>query len=119
MITLFINIKLAFINDPRTLPRNQPDCIIAYICVFNNFQTADELFAKSLQILETYLLVWNNSYGKLVSSFVQLIILCYIFKVRLLVFFVGDFDLLKFLVAVFNKDEGAAFNNKQKDDMLL
>ena len=119
MITLFISIKLAFINDPRTLPRNQPDCIIAYICVFNNFQTADELFAKSLQILETYLLVWNNSYGKLVSSFVQLIILCYIFKVRLLVFFVGDFDLLKFLVAVFNKDEGAAFNNKQKDDMLL
>ena len=115
----FINVKLAFINDPRILPRNPPDSIIAYICVFNDFQVADELFARTFQRLETCLLGRNNLYGKLVASFVSLVMFCYIFKVSFLLFFVGDFDLSRFLVAVYNKDKNTVESNKLKHDMFL
>ena len=46
LITFFINGKLAFIKDPRTLPRNPPNCIILEICVCNNFVLEGKLFAK-------------------------------------------------------------------------
>ena len=44
---------------------------------------------------------------------------CYIFKVSFLLFFVGDFDLSRFLVAVYNKDKNTVESNKQKHDMFL
>ena len=49
----FIKGKSAFINGPRNLPRNPPDCITLEICVLDNFKFPDELFAKGLPRLET------------------------------------------------------------------
>ena len=44
---------------------NPPNFIILVSWVFDNFMLADESFAKVLQILETYVSVNNNLYGKL------------------------------------------------------
>ena len=60
--------KLVFIKGPRSLPRNPPNCTILDNWVFENFILADEPFAKTSQIFETYVLVNNNLCGKLVSS---------------------------------------------------
>ena len=57
LITFFINGKLAFIKDPRTLPRNPPNCIILEICVCDNFVLEGKLFAKSWEKLVTCLSV--------------------------------------------------------------
>ena len=59
----FVNDQPAFSDGPRTLPRNPPENTILHSCVFGFL--ADELCAKALQRLETYLLVNKNSFGKL------------------------------------------------------
>ena len=65
LITLFINGNPVFSNEPSNLLRN-PNCIIFDNWVFDNLISADELFAKDLQRLDTCLSV-NNLWGKLVS----------------------------------------------------
>ena len=66
LITFFINDNPVFSNGPTNLPRNPPDWIIFDNWVFHNLISADELFAKDLQRLDTCLSV-NNLWGKLVS----------------------------------------------------
>ena len=53
----FINGKPTFVNGPRILPRNPPDCIILVSCVFDNFSLANELFSKVLPKPETQLIL--------------------------------------------------------------
>ena len=48
LITFFINSSPVFNNEPRSLPRNPPDCIILDKWIFNNLISIDELFAKTL-----------------------------------------------------------------------
>ena len=66
--TFFINGRQNLINGPRFLPRNPLDCLILDSWVFDNFISFDELFAKAMQILATFLLVNNKIRGKLVLS---------------------------------------------------
>ena len=65
--TFFIKGKRVFINCPRSLPKNPPDCTTLNSRVFHNFILPDELFAKTLQDLETYLSFNDNLCGKIVS----------------------------------------------------
>ena len=51
--------KSVLSNGPRSLPQNCPNCTILGSWVFNNFILADEFFAKTLQSLETSVLVNN------------------------------------------------------------
>ena len=51
LITTFINNKRIFINGPRSLSRNPPNCMFLEMCVLNSFILAYELFAKDLQRL--------------------------------------------------------------------
>ena len=62
--------------------------------VFDNFVLADELFAKALQGLETYVSVDNNLRGKLVSSLELPITFDERFKVTSISFRIHDFNLL-------------------------
>ena len=64
----FIKGKTVFINCPRSLSRSPPNCTILDSWDFDNLIWADELFAKSLQSIETSVLVDNTSCEKLVSS---------------------------------------------------
>ena len=66
--TFFINGRQNLINGPRFLPRNPLDCLILDSWVFDNFISFDELLAKAMQILATFLLVNNKIRGKLVLS---------------------------------------------------
>ena len=52
----------------KSVPRNPPDCTGLDNWVFDNFILADELFAKALRNLETYLSVNNQLCRNLVSS---------------------------------------------------
>ena len=61
---------------------------------FDNFILADELFAKALQGLETYVSVDNNLRGKLVSSLESPITFDERFKVTSISFLIHDFNLL-------------------------
>ena len=64
-----MNVKSAFSNGPRSLPRNPPNYTTFGSWVFDNFKLVDKLFAKALWRLATCLLVRNNLCGTLVSSF--------------------------------------------------
>ena len=86
--------KPVFSNGTRSLPKNPPDCPILYNWVFVNFILADELFARALWSLETYVLVNNNLYGKLVSSLELPIIFDESLNVASEPFFNADFSLL-------------------------
>ena len=66
--TFLIKGKPVFSNGPKSLSRNPHDCTILCNWVFDNSILADELFAKVLQSLETYVLVDNKLCGKLYSS---------------------------------------------------
>ena len=66
--TFFIKVKPNFVNGRRSLPRNPQGCIILNTCVFENLIMADDLFAKALRRLATWLSVNNTLWGKLVSS---------------------------------------------------
>ena len=68
MITFSINGKLNFINDPRCLQRNTPDCIILDSGVSGDFISYEELFSIALQKLMTCLLVIDRLCGKLFIS---------------------------------------------------
>ena len=59
LITFFIKGNPVF-NGPHSLPRNPLDCIIFNNWVFDNLMSSDELFAKSLRIFATCLLVNNK-----------------------------------------------------------
>ena len=59
--------------------------------VFDNFILAEELFAKALQSLETFVLVNNIICGKLVSSLESLTTLDESFKVTLVTYFHSKF----------------------------
>ena len=43
----------AFINSPKSLPKNSPYCTVLCSWVFDNFILAKEFFAKALRSLET------------------------------------------------------------------
>ena len=60
---------------------------------FENFILTEELFAKTLWNLETYVLVNNNLCGKLFSSLELLTSFDEIFKATLVSFFIPDFNL--------------------------
>ena len=60
---------------------------------FENFILTEELFAKTLRSLETYVLVNNNLCGKLFSSLELLTSFDEIFKATLVSFFIPDFNL--------------------------
>ena len=58
------------ISDPvNSYKTNPPDCLILDNCVFENFISADKLFAIALRIFEICVLV-NNLSRKLASSLV-------------------------------------------------
>ena len=57
MKQFLINVKPVFCNEPRSLPRNLPDCIILEIWVFDNILLADEFFGKYLERFAADLLV--------------------------------------------------------------
>ena len=59
-IKFFINGNPVFSNGPTNLLRNPPNCIIFDYWVFDDLISANELFAKDLQISETCLSVNNN-----------------------------------------------------------
>ena len=59
---------LVFINSPKGLPKNPPDCTILCNWVFESFTLAEELFAKALPSLETCVLVNNDLWKKLFLS---------------------------------------------------
>ena len=92
LITFFINGNPVFSNGPSSLPKNPPYCIIFDNWVFDNFISADELFAKAIRIFETCLSVNNNLWEKLVS------LLRMMFgdnlNTTLVSFFIADFNLL-------------------------
>ena len=52
--TFFIKGKPVFTNSPKSLPISPLNCPILRNWVFDNFTSADEPFAKVLQISETY-----------------------------------------------------------------
>ena len=56
----FITSKPSFINGPKSLLRNPPDCVILDSWLFDTFIPADELFAKVLRNYETCLSVSDN-----------------------------------------------------------
>ena len=62
--------------------------------VFDNFISADGLFAKVLPILETCVLVNKNLCGKLVSLIKLSITFDERFKITSTLFFIPDFNLL-------------------------
>ena len=68
LTAIFIKGKSAFSNGPRSLPRNAHKCIILHSWVVGNFTLADNLFAKLLQSLKTWLSVNNNLSAKLFLS---------------------------------------------------
>ena len=83
-----------FINSPKSLPKNPPYCTVLCCWIFDNFILAKELFAKALRSLETCVLVNNNLCGKLFSLSESLTTFDERFKVTLVLFFIGDFNLL-------------------------
>ena len=58
-----------FTNDPKSLPKKRPDCLILCNWVFDNFILADEPFAIALQGFENCALVNNNLCRNLFTSF--------------------------------------------------
>ena len=52
--TFFINSEPIFINGPRSLPRNPPNCIFLEIWVFDSFMLVNKLFAKTLRRYVTF-----------------------------------------------------------------
>ena len=67
LITFLINGNPVLSNGPSNLSKDPPDCIILDNWVFDNFISADKWFAKDLRRFETFLLVNNNLWVKLVS----------------------------------------------------
>ena len=55
LVHFFIKDNQTFINGPKSLPRNPANSAILESWVFDNFTLSDELFAKALQRLVTYL----------------------------------------------------------------
>ena len=90
LTTFFIKGNSSFSNGPKSLPKNTPDCTIVCNWVFDNFILADELFGKALQSLETCVLISNNVWGKLLSSFGTTFY--QIFKVTSVPFFIPNFN---------------------------
>ena len=60
LFIFFVNGNPGFSNEPRSLLRNPPDCIILNNWVFDNLISVDELFAKAYKRFTTCLLVNNN-----------------------------------------------------------
>ena len=57
-----------FNNGPRSLPRIPSNFIIIYNRVFDSFILTGKLFVKYLRGLASCILVNNNLYGNLISS---------------------------------------------------
>ena len=66
--SFFINGKPVFSDGPKSLPRSPSDCNILDRWVFDHFILADELFAKPLRNLETFLSVNNNIMNKILNE---------------------------------------------------
>ena len=60
----FINGSPAFSNSQRSLPRNTSDCVILDSKFFENLMMNDDLIAKDLWRLATYLSFSNSLWGK-------------------------------------------------------
>ena len=63
----FINGKLSFINGPRNLLTNRPDCTISdsLVCLFDSLMLAADLIPKVLRRLVACQSVNNSVSGKL------------------------------------------------------
>ena len=77
-------------NGPKSLPKNPSDCPILFSWVLYNFILAEEIFVKSSQSFELYLLVKNDLCGKLFSLLEPPTIFDESFKVTSLLFFIPD-----------------------------
>ena len=89
-----IKYKLVFCIGSRSLQRNPPNCTILDSWVFENLKLADKPFEKTLQILETCVLVNNDLCRKLVSPLEPPTTFHENFKVQWVLFFSLDFTLL-------------------------
>ena len=69
---------------------------ILVILFFDNFILVEELFARTLRIFETCVLVNNNLCRKFFSSLKSPVTFDEIFKVTSVPFFIPDFNLLSF-----------------------
>ena len=78
-----------FSSDPRSLPKNLPDCPILCNWIFDNFILADEPFEKDLRKLETWVLV-----NKIIFIIRTTNKIYERFKVTPVPFFIADFNLL-------------------------
>ena len=92
--TFFIKGKLVFSYSIKSLPRNYSDCPFTDSQVFDNFISADGLFAKVLPSLETCVLINKNLCGKLVSLIKLSTTFDERFKITSTLFFIPDFNLL-------------------------
>ena len=85
-----------FLIGPRSLPRNLPDCMTLDNYVFDFLKSVDELFAKALRRFWTCLLVYTNSFGKLILSSELPIILGDNLKANTDLFFIAKYNLLSY-----------------------
>ena len=102
LITFFMKGKRVFSNGPKSLSTNPPDCPILYNWIFDNFILCDELFAKALRSLETFVLVNNSLCGKLYSSLKLLITFNERSKVISIPFFIPVAKLIKLRIRQFD-----------------
>ena len=72
------------------------DCLVLCNWIFDYFISADELFAKALQILKTCVLVNNNSWEKLFSTLESSTTFDESSKITSVPFFIPDFTLLSY-----------------------
>ena len=93
MNTFFINGNSTFINGPRSLPSDLPDCIILDSCIFDTIIFADESFVKALQRIQT-----SKFNSKLFVTLVSLVPIIYFdnFRVISVAFVIADFNLPSF-----------------------
>ena len=90
----FIKSETVFSDGPKSLTRNPPDCPILFYWFFDNYILADELFAKNLRSVETWVLVNNNLWGNLYLSLEIPITFHEKFKVTSVPFFIPDINFL-------------------------
>ena len=93
MNAFFISGNPAFINGPRSLPSDLPDCIILDTCIFDTVIFANESFAKALQRIQT-----NKLNSKLCGTLVSLVPMIYFenFRIISVAIFIADLNLLSF-----------------------
>ena len=93
LITFFINGNPVCNKGPSNLPKKTPDWIILLIYALESFISVDALLLNAFLIFVFYLVVSNNSYGKLLP----LNILKLILKVIPVLLLTASFSFLNWL----------------------